>query len=200
MKNLLIIVILAVLLVFSGCSSVRTGSKQSKSQQSSKVASNKPASVRSSKDDQTKQSAKSRFSDTTTIIIEPSPQSSKNNLVNQFALASVDFDKELYSSACPEFRHLSETFAKTDSLRCESLFYLSECLILENKLNPAQSILNDLYKSNIPDAIMEKVIVRLGQLHCVSGKKQQAKEMFDLLARRYPKSIYLPLANCDVVK
>lgn len=191
-----------VILTLSACSSVRTRSKTAKTE----AARSKTALV-SKKDTQGKSSAagkssaNDRFSDTTVIYLQASPVKKSNNLVNQFEVASTEFDNEKFTSACPQFRLLSETFAKDDSLRYESLFFLSECLILENKLNPAQAILDDLYKNSlVPSSVMEKVIVRLGQLHCVSGKKQKATEMFNILRRRYPSSIYLPLANCDVIK
>ncbi len=194
MKQILYLLLLLTIITASSCSSVRTRSKAVKNtSESTRESSISPGEY------ETADYSEDRFSDTTVIIVQPSPVTAHNSLVSRFEKSAEDFDNERYEESCGKFRLYAETFAKEDSLRYESLFYHCECLILENKINEAQAILEDIFDSSAPDAVKEKVIVRLGQIHCVNGDKKEAQTLFDLLRNRFPSSIYIPVANCDVV-
>ena len=52
----------------------------------------------------------------------------------------------------------------------------------------------------LTDIVNERVLVRLGQIYCVEKDQQKAEDYFKLLRNTYPESIYIPLADCDVVK
>jgi len=153
-----------------------------------------------SKSNLTKQT-KPRFSDTTTVIVPPATVSSQSSLAKQFDDAVANFDKEKFDIACEKFKVFSQTLDQNDSLFYESKFYICECHISKNEISQAESGLTELFTDkHVPKNIYERVLVRLGQVYCVQNKNHEAEELFLKLKKDFPKSIYIPLANCDVVK
>lgn len=142
----------------------------------------------------------SRFSDTTEIIIPANPVNQTIPLDEQFQEAVREFDNEQYERACGKFRRFAETLPLGDSLYYESYFFVAECSIVRNELDHAEQILARLYGSeDLPDPVVQKVLVRLGQVYCVKGQPETAQALFDELKADYPESIYLQIANCDAV-
>lgn len=153
-----------------------------------------------------------RFLDTTYIKLPDITQNNKkvdNNANSQdngaytkiimaFNNALNDLDNQDYTSAYKKFNNLKSTLDDRDSLYFESDFYMAECLISQNKLIDAKKILDNLEtKSDTPSAVSEKVFVRLGQIYCQKNDKKSAAQYFSKLEILNPKSIYLPVANCD---
>jgi hypothetical protein len=80
------------------------------------------------------------------------------------------------------------------------MFYCSECMIIEDDLYGAESILKELLVNpQTNNTIRQKVLVRLGQVYCVLGNSEMASTLFKKLKQEYPNSVYLPLANCESV-
>jgi TolA-binding protein len=120
---------------------------------------------------------------------------------DDFRKAVRDFDNEEYSKACPKFKSFSETFSPGDSLYYEANFFYSECLIQDNKIKEGKALLKMIENDKLlTDIVRERVLVRLGQIYCLENNETQAQEYFRTLRNDYPKSIYIPLADCSVVK
>ena len=199
------VIILISLLILDACSPVRTKrSGQNISRSSEKVTTRKATSSNSVSENKNEtKTYNSRFSDTTTIVINPSTGSGSTvySVNDQFAAAIQEFDDEQYESACNKAAYFAETFAYGDSLYYESLFLLSECSIINEAFDDAEKTLkNLLHEKQLPSSVHEKVLVRLGQLYCVKNKPKKAEKYFRELKRKYPRSIYLPLANCNSVR
>ncbi len=146
--------------------------------------------------------ADTRFLDTAVVIMPIAQNGTQSRSLNDFFSDAVrDFDKENYKTACSKFDAFSGMLRKNDSLYFETMFYKSECNILNNELGSAKNILEMLLEdSKTPDAIYEKILVRLGQVYCITDSKDKAEEMFSRLKKEYPNSIYLKLADCNVVE
>ncbi len=83
----------------------------------------------------------------------------------------------------------------------EAKYYLSECNIAKNKLKVAKSDLVELYNSKtIDNSILERIILRLGQIECTYKNTKKAIEYFDELKSRFPESKLIELANCNFIK
>jgi TolA-binding protein len=146
-------------------------------------------------------STKKRFVDTTEIEYTASAELQTIALQNQFDNAAKHFDKDDYDKACKEMQQFAETFIKGDSLYFESLFLWSECLIVKDEIKKAEKNLREiLADKRVPENVLEKTLVRLGQIYCVEGEKSKAEALFKRLRQQFPKSIYIPLANCEAVK
>lgn len=199
--NIIIYLLLASLLTYS-CTPVRSKRPGSKRSSTARIKHDKPSKKSSSK--KTRESGdnfKARFSDTTTIVINPATNAEQYSINDQFDLAVQEFDNENYEQACSKAAYFAETFAFGDSLYYESLFLLSECSIVNEDFDEAEKILKSLaYEKSLLPAIEEKVLVRLGQLYCVKNKPKTARKYFKKLKRKYPHSIYIPLANCESVR
>ncbi len=143
-----------------------------------------------------------RFADTAVVIMPIAQNGTTNRALGDiFSEAVRDFDGENYKSACSKFEAFSGTLRKNDSLYFETMFYKSECNILNNEFDSALSILSTLLEDkNLPSQIYEKTLVRLGQVYCVTDSKAKAEEMFGRLKKEFPNSIYLKLADCSVVE
>ncbi len=148
-----------------------------------------------------------RFSDTTSVVVSAKAETIHYGLSSQFDMAVTKFenaqtqnDKKGSDSACMQINSFTETLEPVDSLRYEAMFMRSECLIAKEEISEAQKVLSSLMNDkNLPTTILEKVLVRLGQVYCVMNKKQNAEEMFTRLKKQFPGSIYEPLANCESV-
>ena len=92
------------------------------------------------------------------------------------------------------------TLSPADSLYYEITFYLSECLIVKDKFVEAEEVLKMLVnRPNIPSDVIQKSLVRLGQIYCVVSRPAEANKVFTKLKTDFPRSKYIPLANCESV-
>ncbi len=149
---------------------------------------------------------KSRTEDTSVVKLDDALpidylQSDKNEdfaILKDFASALKDFDESKFDLALLKFRYLKETIAKTDSLHFEAVFYESECLISNTEYDEALELLN--YLSNTSSSMNktdEKTMLRKGQIYCAMDNKKEATNTFANFKKKYPKSIYSKLANCE---
>ncbi|MBX3042314.1 MAG: hypothetical protein KIT33_08755 [Candidatus Kapabacteria bacterium] len=142
-----------------------------------------------------------RFVDTTFIKmpdVVPSKANYSNDLNNLFEEALKDFDAGNFSSAKQKFINIKNTVDNGDELYYESDFYIVECIISENKFDDAEKLLETmLVDKGLPDNILERVLVRLGQINCARNDKKEAAKYFTRLGDINPNSIYLKVANCD---
>ena len=200
MKKIFIYSVLALVVFVFGCSSSKKTTEKGKLASKEKVqTTNKGKKILDSKTQ--KSQTKERFGDTTIINVKDNIKQQKPIIVMQFDKASDNFEKGNYDEACEQIDMFTQTFAKGDSLQYESLFLKSECLIDKEEIEKAERILYNLYTTKyLPSSIMEKVLVRLGQVYCVEDRKKDAEKLFNKLKNKYPNSIYLPLANCEAVK
>jgi len=126
--------------------------------------------------------------------------STRQSAIDMFDTALQDFDKQNFKECCSKFNTIAETFLPTDSLYFEAKFYESECKIVDNKVVDAKFILESLYSdANTPSCVRERVTVRLGQIQCLFDNIEEAKKYFAELKAKYPKSIYLKVANCNSI-
>ncbi|HPD33443.1 MAG TPA: hypothetical protein P5545_07795 [Bacteroidota bacterium] len=117
-----------------------------------------------------------------------------------FETALQEFDNQKFQECCGKFSSIAETFLPTDSLYFEAKFYECECKIVNNKVIDAKLTLEALYiDHNIPASVMERVIVRLGQIDCLLKNTQEANKYFAELKAKFPNSIYLKVANCNAI-
>lgn len=93
------------------------------------------------------------------------------------------------------------TLSKENRQYYQAKYYLTECSISKNKTKEAQKELEDLYKiETLEDDILEKVILRLGQIACINKNTEKANEYFEELKDKFPDSELINLANCNFVK
>lgn len=194
MKNLFFWLLILVLV---GCSPVRTRYHQGKplNKQIESEEEQKNEGIVSQKPE------KKRFSDTTYIYLDSGTVNNQAKLGKLFNQAIDEFDKEDYNSACEKFKALANTLEQGDSLQYETQFYSIECMILKDEIKAGELKLKSMLDiKDLPKPIVQKVLVRLGQVCCVLKKEDEAKQYFDKLREMFPKSIYLPVANCSAVK
>ncbi len=142
-----------------------------------------------------------RFSDTTIIELPTVYPRERQSLADLFNTAVTDFDNEVYDEVCGKFDQFAGTISEGDSLYFESLFYKSECEIVNNNLTAAEGILYYLQsKPDIPPAVLEKTSIRLGQVYCVMKLSEKANKQFSRFKKLFPNSIYSSLANCAAVQ
>jgi TolA-binding protein len=149
-----------------------------------------------------------RFADTTVVDLPPVTVATAlddnkivRNLDKEFSQAVKLFDQKKYDTACDKFTQYRETLDPKDSLYFEAIFYISECLVVQNKFPDAERNLLLLYNSGLtPDTIFEKTLIRLGHINCALKREQKASVFFKELGDKYPSSIYLPLADCVFIK
>jgi TolA-binding protein len=120
---------------------------------------------------------------------------------NEFDVAVKLFDNQKFDEACKKFSSFESTLEENDSLTFETKYYIAECNISKNNFSPAIDLLDGLYKNkNTPNNVLEKVIVRLGQIQCAQKKYAIAEKFFKELKIRFPESIYNDVANCNFIK
>ena len=128
-------------------------------------------------------------------------ETNSKSMNNEFDAVIKLFDNQKFDEACKKFAFFESTLEENDSLIYETKYYLAECNITKNNFVPAIKILDDLYKNkNTPEKVLEKVIVRLGQIHCAQKKYSIAEKFFKELKNRFPDSIYNDVANCSFIK
>ena len=139
--------------------------------------------------------------DTNSIEVkEVQVANSHQTAIALFESALQEFDNQQFTECCSKFNTIAETFLPTDSLFFEAKFYECECKIVDNKVVDAKLLLEALYGDpDIPKNVLERVIVRLGQIQCLLKNPADAKHYFDELKNKYPNSIYLKVANCDAI-
>lgn len=195
--------ILIILIIATACSPVRNASNK-------KSASNQTAKNEKAQKFEAEIKAKSesgvykRFEDTTHIYLyenENIPSKTKTkNKYSELSKAFIDFDNGKMS-ACDVIEDFAEDLPDNDSLRCETLYYLSECSISKKEFGKSISVLTDLIKkSDMPKSIHERALLRLGQVQCISGNSSNAAKTFDKFKKEFPKSEYLKLADCETIK
>lgn len=190
-----ILSILIITLIFSYCSPVRTKYFKPKA----KSGSIKIVDI-DSVDNNTINNI-GRFRDTTLIIMPLVQRTESKSFNDEFNDAVAEFDRGEFKSACEKFAFFAGTLPESDTLYQEAQFNLAECQVVDNKFDEAFGILNLLYEQEeLSDAIKQKVILRIGHILCAKGDKDGAAEKFDELKVNYPESIYIKLANCEVVK
>ncbi len=208
-----LVMILSVLVLFS-CSNVRSINSSKKSKSANTKTAAKIKSDNTKKADSTYQklpkakitkidnsNRKDRFRDTTYIILnENNEVSSNSKFKDDFNSAVKLYDNEKFDEACEMFNNLLEAMPDDDPLFSELRYYIAECNISKNDFEPAKEILSELVNlTSIKDELLERVLVRLGQVFCVQGDSKNAKRLFDKLRKDFPKSIYLQLADCKAI-
>lgn len=194
MNRLVVILLIFSFFAVESCSPVRSGRGKQK-----KVTSRK--SLEKERKPRKSNLNKARFSDTTVVELPPIYSGSGASLAYDFDQAIKEFDASEFASACEKIRFFAGTFAEGDSLYYESMFYLSECEIVDNNVHKSKNILSDLLdEEGCPDSIHERCLIRLGQVYCVLGDEAKAKEYFQRLITRFPNSIYISIANCESIK
>jgi len=127
-------------------------------------------------------------------------ENSRQTAIGIFDTALQEFDNQKFKECCGKFSSIAETFLPTDSLYFEAKFYECECKIVNSKVIDAKLTLEALYiDPDIPLSVMERVIVRLGQINCLLKNTEEANKYFGELKAKYPNSIYLKVANCDAI-
>ncbi|MDX9790979.1 MAG: hypothetical protein RBT61_09145 [Candidatus Kapabacteria bacterium] len=141
-----------------------------------------------------------RFTDTTIIRLPdvlPVKLQVSDELKQLFDSAVEDMDAQRFDSAMKKLTGIKSSLNTDDSLYYESEFYLIECIISMNHLDEALIRLESLLAEQPNDSILERVLVRLGQIHCAKSNQRKAAMYFTRLADTNPNSIYLKVANCD---
>lgn len=206
MKSAYLLIIPLMIVLFS-CSSVRTN-----------TGVRKPAPIRKEtvKKTDTKiqtqpkevPKPKSRFTDTTKVVIKPNIRTTHVAINSQLDTAIYNFEKageeqdiEKIDKSCLEIKSFAETFAEGDSLKFEAMFYKGECLIVFQKFEEAEILLlgitNDIL---IPNSVLERALIRLGQVYCALNKIKEANKIFAKFHSQFPNSIYKEIANCEAIK
>jgi len=216
-KRFLIFNFLVIALI--GCGSVGTPTKYNKSKPTKvKIKQDTVITENNNKKFKNTYTENSRFLDTNiiqlpTIMAMEKPKKetakAKDNQGNSnadyemellFNEAIKEFDNEDYQSSCPKFQSIVGTYLSTDSIYYEAKYYSNECLIVQNQINAAKLGLEKMYSdSKTPSEILERVIVRLGQINCLLKKDNIAQKYFDELKNRFPQSIYLKVASCEYI-
>ncbi|MCL5990534.1 MAG: tetratricopeptide repeat protein [Bacteroidetes bacterium] len=200
-------IILTCFLGIVSCSSVRTNTSAKKAPpQKSLTLKKTDTKIQEQIKPVTK--PKSRFTDTTKVVIKPNIRTTHVSINSQLDTAIVNFEKaseeqdvEKLDEACLEIKSFGETFAEGDSLKFEAMFYKSECLILKQDFEEAEKVLSDIAKDKlVPNSVLEKSLVRLGQVYCALDRKKDAQSMFSKFRKKFPDSIYKEIANCEAIR
>lgn len=157
------------------------------------------------------QKIKVRFEDTTKIEMEPiyalkpnqeiSKKKSNNPIEKEIELTNQLLEKGEVEIAREKFSVLASTLPYGDSLYYEAKFGEVECLIAQRNITQAKKLLQELSKDKGINAVTEeKTLVRLGQIECIQNNSQAANNYFNQLKNKYPRSIYLKVANCNFLK
>ena len=223
--NFRILYIILIINAFSGCSSMhaptyKTTLPKNTNQTLDKIDTSSDLltdadNLQSPQSHRQQSKLKYRFQDTNLIELPAliAVQDTSNMEINQVQIANShqtaidmfdnalqEFDNQNFTQCCSKFNAIAETFLATDSLYFEAKFYECECKIVENKVIDAKLLLEALYSDpHIPARVMERVIVRLGQIHCLLKNPQEANKYFIELKTNYPNSIYQKVANCEAI-
>jgi len=204
--KLIIVLIFPLLVLLISCSSVRTKTSVRKAP-TPKTEATKKTDTKTQTQTNPITKPKSRFSDTTKVIIKPNIRTTHVSINSQLDSAIVDFEKaseeqdvEKLDQTCLEIKSFAETFAEGDSLKFEAMFYKSECLILKQDFEEAEKVLSEITKDKqTPNSVLEKSLVRLGQVYCALDRKKEAQAIFSKFRKQFPNSIYKEIANCEAI-
>lgn len=205
--KLLVILMLCASMLFS-CSSMGTvggGKNAKKSKSTSGSTVQKSSKDNRSQTDEPKPVFK-RFSDTTIVFlgeyISPKSETKSNTAISsELERAIAQFESGETAKACQEISKILTNLSKDSEDYPEAFFYASECYIAKNKFEPSKKILLELIsRKDIDGPLTERIYVRLGQIYCVEGDKDEAQKYFKRLKIEYPKSQYFSVANCSVVE
>lgn len=104
---------------------------------------------------------------------------------------------------CDTFLWYAKKLNFNDSLRQEALYQYAVCAMNNNPDNPSEAI--DTLEALLDDetlnkGVKPKILCYVGQAYCQANNKNKATKYFKQLKKEFPKSEYLPLANCDAVR
>ncbi|MBI5326023.1 MAG: hypothetical protein HZB41_12255 [Ignavibacteriae bacterium] len=202
-----IILLLPLLIIVISCSSVRTNTTTKKIPPSKSLWAKKTELKLPGKSKQ-EIKPKSRFTDTAKVFVKPNIRTSHTSINSQLDTAIYNYEKasevndvKNMDASCLEIKSFAETFAEGDSLKFEALFYKCECLIYKQKFHEAEKELNDLIKEKqIPNSVLERSLIRLGQVYCALERRKEAQAMFAKFNKQFPNSIYKEIANCEAIR
>jgi TolA-binding protein len=141
-----------------------------------------------------------RYDDTTVVNISSEKKQNFDDL-DLFNKALQHFDDGKYKEAEVLFSEIIKSIDKPNQKYYNIQFYLAECNIQFGENSKAEEILKQLTEKSTTDhLVLEKSIVRLGQLYCIMDKKDLAASYFQRLKREFPKSDYLHFADCNIIK
>lgn len=147
---------------------------------------------------------KPRFVDTTIIKmpdVVPEKLNISKELTELFDSALKDLDQQDFKSARQKFSSIKNTLNDGDSLYFEADFYVVECDVSEAKYDEAKKHLESMLADvRLHDSVLERVLVRLGQIYCAKNDIKKANQYFSRLIDVNPNSIYNKVANCDFLK
>lgn len=193
---------------------ISTQKKPSNLQNSEKKSSDSKTKTKKEEDvrkSNTPSKPKIRFEDTTKIEMEPiyalkyqqssSDKSKINPIESELESANQLLEKGESEKARQKFAILASTLPNGDSLYYEAKFGEIECLIAQNNIVKAKELLLELNNDkNITSEPEEKTLVRLGQIECIQNNSTMAEIYFNKLKNKYPRSIYIKVANCNFLK
>lgn len=140
-------------------------------------------------------------------VIDKNPAGDKvddgdnETIKNELETAIELYENNKIDAAQRKLITILSTLSKENRQYYQARYYLTECSIAKNKTKEAKKELEELYKiETLEDGILEKVILRLGQIECINKNSEKANEYFEELKDRFPESELKNLANCNFVK
>ncbi len=119
----------------------------------------------------------------------------------QFSMALTAFDAGNYASAQKAFETLARTLPSNDSLKYEADFMTAEAQLMQTEYDSGMQRLQSLLRSPAtPPGIIERALLRQGQVYCLQGNDAKAQESFKQFRQRFPRSRYARLADCSAVR
>jgi|GEM_PF-6511603 len=138
-----------------------------------------------------------------TLIINLQPlvykYSEANNikaLEQQLQDISDMLDSGMTEQACSLSNGLWESLTEENEMKWHARYFMGECMVAKNDLDAATEIFEEIMASEAKKEGREKSIIRLGQIMCLKGNPSAAEDYFIQLRTDFPKSIYIPLAQC----
>lgn len=132
----------------------------------------------------------------TTIIYLNTIQ--KPTLKNKFDEALQNVEKGNYQKAHNELKVIYESIEPDNDLYNIVIYYLAECELYLNKIDDAEKKFIMIIENNDNhEAIIERSLIRLGQIYCLRKQNEKAQQYFNKLKEHYPESLYLKFANCS---
>ena len=199
--------IIPFLVLVIACSSVRTNTSARK-QIPPKSLTTKKQDKKIQEQPKSTVKSKSRFTDTANVVVKPNIRTTNISINSQldssifnYEKGNEDGDSEKMDKACLEINSFAETFAEGDSLKYEALFYKCECLIYKVKYyEAAKELLEIITDKRLPKSVLERALIRLGQVYCAMNKGKEASDTFAKFNRLFPNSIYKEFANCESLR
>jgi len=198
--NIFLSMILLCLLSLTDCSSVKTRTVNLTKPLDEQSKTEKSEIKREQELKKMKSKYRNRYDDTTVVFIS-SEKKQDSEAPDKFNQALQFFDDGNYREAEKIFSEIIKTIEKPNLKFYNIQFYLAECKIQFGENNKAEELLKQLTEKSTTDhLVLEKSIVRLGQLYCIMDKKDLAAGYFQRLKREFPKSVYLNFAECNTIK